>query len=46
MDSEAEEKVILLRQQIMALKKALADAQKEANDVQKALDKEVSTWMR
>ena len=42
MRMEAEEQVILLRQQIVALKKALADAQKEANDVKKVLDKEVS----
>ena len=42
MKMEAEEQVILLRQQIVALKKALADAQKEANDVKKLLDKEVS----
>ena len=38
---EAEEQVILLRQQIVTLKKAHADAQKKANDVKKALDKEV-----
>lgn len=42
MKMEAEEQVILLRQQIVALKKALADAQKESNDVKKLLDKEVS----
>ena len=37
------ELVILLRQQIVTLRKALADAQKEANDVRKLLDKEVRT---
>ena len=40
---EAEEQIILLRQQIVALRKALADAQREANDVKKQLDKEVSS---
>ena len=41
MKMEAEEQIILLRQQIVALRKALADQQKEANDVKKQLDKEV-----
>lgn len=42
MRMEAEEQIILLRQQIVALRKALSDAQREANDVKKQLDKEVT----
>jgi len=38
---EAEEQIILLRQQIVSLRKALSDAQRESNDVKKLLDKEV-----
>lgn len=39
--AEAEEHIILLRQQIVALRKALSDAQREANEVKKQLDKEL-----
>ena len=37
----AEEEVILLRQQLMALRKALATSDRERESVQKQLDKEV-----
>ncbi|XP_048257717.1 uncharacterized protein LOC124151794 isoform X2 [Haliotis rufescens] len=37
----AEEEVILLRQQLMAVKKALADTEREGEDIKKQLDKEL-----
>ena len=41
MRMEAEEEIILLRQEIVNLRKALSESQREANDVKKVLDKEV-----
>ncbi|XP_070191909.1 uncharacterized protein [Littorina saxatilis] len=37
----AEEQVVLLRQQLLAIKKALAATEKETNEVQRLLDKEL-----
>lgn len=37
----AEQEIILLRQQILALRKALSESEKEAGDMRKKLDKEV-----
>ena len=37
----AEEQVILLRQQLVAIKRALASTESESNEVRRALDKEV-----
>ena len=45
MRMDAEEQIILLRQEIVALRKALADSQKYANDVKKELDKEVGPFV-
>ena len=41
---EAEEEIILLRQEIVNLRKALSESQREANDVKKVLDKEVRKY--
>lgn len=38
----AEQEVVLLRQQILALRRALSDSEKEAGEMRKKLDKEVS----
>ena len=37
----AEEQVMLLRQQLVAIKRALASTESESNEVRRALDKEV-----
>ena len=37
----AEEEVVLLRQQLLAVRKALADSVTECNEIKKELDKEV-----
>ena len=39
----AEEQVILLRQQLVAIKRALASTESESNEIRKLLDKEVCT---
>ncbi len=41
----AEEEVILLRQQLVSLRKALATSDKERETVQKQLDKEASVLL-
>lgn len=38
----AEQEIVLLRQQILALRRALGDSEKEAGEMRKKLDKEVS----
>ena len=42
----AEEQVMLLRQQLVAIKRALASTESESNEVRRALDKEVSDRSR
>ena len=37
----AEQEIVLLRQQILALRRALGDSEKEAGEMRKKLDKEV-----
>lgn len=41
----AEEEVILLRQQQVAIRKALTSAEKELNEVKKMLEKEVNSHL-
>ena len=39
----AEQEIVLLRQQILALRRALSDSEKEAGEMRKRLDREVSS---
>ena len=38
----AEQEIVLLRQQVLALRKALSESEKEAGEMRKKLDKEVN----
>ena len=39
----AEQEIVLLRQQILALRRALSDSEKEAGEMRKRLDREVNS---
>lgn len=39
----AEEQVVLLKQQLVAIRRALANTERESNDLRRLLDKEVSS---